>query len=82
MTNAGSQTSLGQLEEEASELAERGQFQLAVDKYSAAIDQHPNKSSLYEQLAQCFMELEQHTEAYSAASQALNLASEVPRYCY
>ena len=77
MTSAGYHAPSAQLEHEASELAEQGQFQLAVAKYSAAIDQHPSKSSLYEQLAQCFMELEQHTEAYSAASQALSLTPQV-----
>ncbi|KAL3154376.1 hypothetical protein ABBQ32_013853 [Trebouxia sp. C0010 RCD-2024] len=57
----------------ASSLAEAGNFQDAVSLYKVAVDQHPHKASLHEQLSQCLLETEQYTEAYAAAWQACSL---------
>lgn len=70
-----------QLEQAASKLAEQGSFQLAIAKYSAAIQDCPTSSRLYEQLAQCLMETEQYTEAYSAAAQAVSYSPQVQSRC-
>lgn len=71
------EVALQQLEQEASNLAEQGQFQLAIAKFSVALIQHPSESRLHEQLAQCFTETEQYSEAYTAAARAVQYAPQV-----
>ena len=77
MTVPEHEVALKQLEQEASNLAEQGQFQLAIAKFSVALMQHPSESRLHEQLAQCFTETEQYIEAYTAAAQAVQHAPQV-----
>ena len=77
MTVPEHEVALKKLELAASNLAEQGQFQLAIAKFSVALIQHPGESRLYEQLAQCFTETEQYTEAYTAAARAVQYAPQV-----
>lgn len=70
-----------QLEEQAGQQAEQGQFEAAILLYLAAAKVHPQDGKLFEQLSQCYTESEQYEEAYAAAAQAVQLAPEVNRCC-
>ena len=66
------------LSEVASRLAERGDFRAAIENYQVALAQHSGDSAaMYEQLSQCYSEIDLYQEAHEAALMAHSTAPQV-----
>lgn len=70
-------SSHGSLIDQAAAAAEEGNFQAAAEAFAAAIRLHQDNAAVYEQHAQCLMELEQYDAAVDAAKQATALKPSV-----